>query len=578
MSGTVFAQHSNKIVQDFLSTVIVVDDQAFLDALERSAEPTEAKALKDPGRQAADKDETKLERVDAQPKPSAAPSEEPSSQSLTESSTASAHRLDGKQIIDKFGEFGIVCSVIRPDKDEIPKLNDVVRAFAPVADVFIFDWVLFGDTTGAKTKELIRELVTSSSDSHNGRARLIVVYTGELDLAQVATDISKELGSLNPQVTPDNFNIHLSGTGTRIAVYGKPSLNRTPEGTQRSLKPNEIPTAVIREFSEISRGLLSNAAMASITAIRRNAYQLLSRFPPDLDPAFVTQSILVCPERASEQIVPLIASEIGSILEDARIGDFLDTPPLKVWLEDRIARNASHPPADSDLSKEQYRNGFDQLLDLGIGKDELLIIQKNHGQFLTALHIGEKKKTAKILTNHLASSDFEKVGDSNLALLMSVRHMYEKAKPYLTLGTIISATRMQETVEVTDYWVCLQPVCDGVRLKAKRFFPLLPLTPSSETGESVIIVRDGAEVRLLLAKFNPFLIKMVEFAPIAQERVTAQERGATWSFTSIDGTEYKWISELKPSHAQRVAHQVSVAVSRIGLVESEWSRLAKPAS
>lgn len=573
MSEAAFVQNSFGIVQDFLATAIVVDDQAFLG----ESEYTETvQLLKSPGRQAAEKIASAPEQSSEAPKVVSLSVEAPTQHPIPESRASSDHKLDGKKLVDKFGEFGIVCSVIRPEKSEIEKLDKMLRNFSSVADVFIFDWVLYGDATGAKTKELIRQLVNGEQKEGSGRARLILVYTGELNLEQVAIDISKDLDSLKLQVSQEGFNVLLPGLGTRIAVFGKHGPKRPPEAAKRVLNPDELPQTVIREFSEISRGLLSNAAMASITAVRRNAYQLLRRFSSDLDPAFATQSILICPEEASEQIVPIIAAEIQSVLEDAGVGALLNAKSLKHWLAYRIAQNISKAPAGSSVSQEQYKSGFECLLDFGVSKDQLAKLQNDHGAFFQGCNIREKKKVSKDLTSLLAGSDVEKQGDRNLAMLMSNRHFYENAKPILTLGTIISSTRRNNTEEINEYWICLQPICDGVRLKDKRFFPLLPLVPSSDTGESVIVVRDGHEPKFLQAKYNPFYLKMVEFAPVSRERVVAQNSEGTWGFISTDGTKYKWLSELKPSHAQRIAHGVSVAVSRIGLVESEWGRLVKP--
>ena len=121
--------------------------------------------------------------------------------------------------------------------------------------------------------------------------------------------------------------------------------------------------------------------MASVAAIRRNAYQLLSRFPPSLDPAFVTQAILIHPEKASEQIAPLIASEIESLLEDAGIGRLLDASELKNWLEYRIQAGESVPSAGNRVSNDQFKAGFEHMIDTALGRRGLRISPKSMGFF-----------------------------------------------------------------------------------------------------------------------------------------------------------------------------------------------------
>jgi len=35
----------------------------------------------------------------------------------------------------------------------------------------------------------------------------------------------------------------------------------------------------------------------------------------------------------------------------------------------------------------------------------------------------------------------------------------------------------------------------------------------------------------------------------------------------------EWVAQLKPLHAQRIAHDIGQAISRVGLAEAEWVRL-----
>ena len=140
------------------------------------------------------------------------------------------------------------------------------------------------------------------------------------------------------------------------------------------------------------------------------------------------------------------------------------------------------------------------------------------------------------------------------------------------LGTIVSNATVKENSHTEVYWICLQPVCDSVRLKSVRSFPLLPLTSVTDTNEHVILIEAGDEIRHLEAKYNPFLIRMFDFAPVLGEQVIAQVVNGKRVFMSNDGTEFRWVAELKPAHAQRMAHRVAVEVARVGLVESEWGR------
>jgi hypothetical protein len=572
MSDLAFLRDSTRIVQDFLTTAIVVDDQAFLFAEEAQDESFRHKQpLIVPARQAVDKPTPAL--TTSSGNSSHDKVDETESQRKESRISAQDQTLNGKLLIDRFGEFGVVCSVIRPHKTELKKLHETLKRFAPIADVFVLDWVLYGDVTGENTKALIRTLVSDLETDGDGRIRLIVVYTGETDLEQVTEEVKKGLDWFKGEIKKERFSVILPGTGTRIVVYGKDGTIRVEDAAKRSITVDQLPDTVVREFAEISRGLLPNAVMASITAIRRNAHQLLSRFPSSLDPAFVTQSILICPEKASEQIVPLIASEIASILEDARIGELIEAKHLREWLDHRIESKLCNPPTNSRVTREEYKAGFEKMIEDGASKEKLKVLAEQHANFRNEIVPGDRKKVAKAITARLASTTIESTGDAKLAMLMSLRHRYEGAKPQLSLGAVVANTHPKNGVEVTDYWVCLQPVCDSVRLKSNRSFPFVPLNLVDDTNEHVIVVEEGGDVRYLQGKYNPYLIEMIEFAPGQNEQVFAENLGGRPTFTSMDGRNFTWIAELRPAHAQRIAHRVAVEVGRIGLVESEWGRI-----
>lgn len=220
MSDLAFLRDSTRIVQDFLTTAIVVDDQAFLFAEEAQDESSRHKQpLIVPARQAVDKPTPAL--TTSSGNSSHHKVDETESQRKESRISAQDQTLNGKLLIDRFGEFGVVCSVIRPHKTELKKLHETLKRFAPIADVFVLDWVLYGDVTGENTKALIRTLVSDLETDGDGRIRLIVVYTGETDLEQVTEEVKKGLDWFKGEIKKERFSVILPGTGTRIVVYGK---------------------------------------------------------------------------------------------------------------------------------------------------------------------------------------------------------------------------------------------------------------------------------------------------------------------------------------------------------------------
>jgi hypothetical protein len=44
-------------------------------------------------------------------------------------------------------------------------------------------------------------------------------------------------------------------------------------------------------------------------------------------------------------------------------------------------------------------------------------------------------------------------------------------------------------------------------------------------------------------------------------------------FHTDTNEEIEWVGQLKPLHAQRIAHDIALGLSRVGLLEAEWLRL-----
>jgi len=55
--------------------------------------------------------------------------------------------------------------------------------------------------------------------------------------------------------------------------------------------------------------------------------------------------------------------------------------------------------------------------------------------------------------------------------------------------------------------------------------------------------------------------------------VAAHKDGGGRYIFKLEETEYEWIAQLKPSHAQRIANTIGQQLSRVGLTEAEWARI-----
>ena len=58
-----------------------------------------------------------------------------------------------------------------------------------------------------------------------------------------------------------------------------------------------------------------------------------------------------------------------------------------------------------------------------------------------------------------------------------------------------------------------------------------------------------------------------------QQKVVAKpENEQGLFFEDVAGAKYRWIDQMKPSHAQRAVERFASDLSRVGLTESDWLR------
>jgi hypothetical protein len=262
------------------------------------------------------------------------------------------------------------------------------------------------------------------------------------------------------------------------------------------------------------------------------------------------------------------------VLEDQGVAEFASQKRVSQWLKYQIKRGLDYEAIQHTTEKE-CGLGLAFLLDHGTGKTALAALFANHRKFAEGLLRTIDKAPRQVceqLTRILTiENERDKVKDSELALLMSVRSRYGSPPPRLSLGTIICETKG----ETSQYLLCVQPRCDSVRLIGKRAFPFLPLKETPDGACQLLIDDRGKLVRLRL-KDSPCEARMIRFAPTtSKEREVLARLVGTDRVFKVSGTKtrYRWVADLKPDHAQRIANNYAHKISRVGLTESEWMRL-----
>jgi hypothetical protein len=578
-TDTDFITVSQNIVQSFLQTVVIVDDRAY-EPIERVSKlsepppsPVRPRFTSVPEEQSESQEETATsENVDVN---SERENEVTIEQATTaeETSEDTAHELDAKGVIEQFANKGIICAVLRPSEVETEQFEKKMYALAEAADVLIFDWVWFKDVEGKKVSELIAGI--SKEASHQDRLRLILIYTGEKHLKIVIDDLAKVLvaSGITDASRIDDFTIH-SG-GTRITVYGKGNVEPKDETLRARMSPfDQLPNTVVSEFTKLTSGLISNVALDAFAGLRANTYKILAKFDPDLDAAYLTHRALSEPPDETEfHLVPLILSEIQAVLEEKNISSQINLKNIERWLSFQTEEGLDLSKRMRVASADKARKAMLAIIEKGVRDKKLATAYPEMKDLLEKLREESDKKALNNFTDLLTKDGSSgQIQNELLALLMSLRSRYGAPPPILTLGTIIV-----EELEGGDaeYWVCVQPLCDSVRLTKAREFPFLRMNKSQKNASFGFLVRDDKEIIRLALSLRPFESRLISFTPSSgTKEIRASKSGDKWYFNSgdDDSKAYRWIADLKTEHAQRVANDYARQISRVGLTESEWLR------
>ena len=127
------------------------------------------------------------------------------------------------------------------------------------------------------------------------------------------------------------------------------------------------------------------------------------------------------------------------------------------------------------------------------------------------------------------------------------------------------------------YWLCIQPLCDSVRMEPSRKFPILPLLRDNDKGrksETVVMIRalDGSVLPVRFS-LSPYAVSVPEFASTSgKSSVLAKRKGQKWYFEDIDKKRYYAVCRLRNEFTQQAVHGLVSGVARPGVDSSEWLR------
>lgn len=535
-----FERLSAKAAASFIQTVVVVDNEA---KFEPVPVPTKLKAPP--------------EIVPAQPG-EVAPS--PAGGPI-------GHPLDARILGDEFAAHGIVAHVMQPVTGEAESSFDrtVVQTCSRV-DVVVVDWHL-GDE-GERATTLIKRLLGSDKQQ---RMRLLAVYTGDPDLKGV----TKKLGDAL-QLELDEARCLLTSATVRVIVLAKGGTAVPSDLSNLVASERELPNRLIDEFARHSPGLLSNLVLAYLAAVRDNTHRVVSLFPPSMDaPYLADRAAQAIPADAEDLAIALVAQAIEGVVETWKLRRFVDLDAIDAWLrvQEKSGPSFAVPadgvheavPVERTLLIQLMRDGREK-----VGIPDVSKKRWSEAPSLTAVWCGTSNH------EHLDHAFAQLIG-------LARTHTSSDAGriPELSMGTLI--VQPSRSTATDQHYVCIQPVCDSLRLEEPRDFIFLPILVVAEQQfidfDLALQSLEGSPITGKIG-LRPYDVVSFKFTPNTASKVVAARRRrlrgrSRWAFRTQSGSQLYWLGDLRDEQAQRVIHSFATRASRVGLDESEWARTAQ---
>jgi len=510
------------------------------------------------------------------------------------------HEFDAKQITRVFANSRKICAVYNPET-----LSDIdnLAQLAKKNDVTVIDWQIIlkeeivvsgeedaeeDDPRGPHTMKIIREIL-SDPLTGQGSLKLILIYTGEIDLPGITDEIFKHLQALSVEklqkgdcsVFTDNIKILIVAKPTSDYTTDESKFKYNPKLNDKIVAYDKLPDFILTKFTEMTSGLLSNFVLQSLTAIRGNTFRLIKLYRKELDPSFLVHRLLLPnPEDTKEQLVEILSHSIEALLNYNDVGDSISLDRIKDWLDqyelsEKITVSNKEIELNNTLLKNLFEDGISSAL-------EKLWKEKGYGDTSKNLSSSFQDKLHHVGSSFLINDGNSEKVDSEFSILTHHKSNLKQPSitPRLTLGTLIKQLPKKQTAakgandqQDDRFFLCIQARCDSVRVDSLRKFLFLPLQKVVGNSKFSFVTEDESGfVRLNLVK-EAFELRTIKFLPNEDNQVVlAEESKGQFYFKSNHGEQFKWLADLKDAHAQREANAFSAKISRVGLDESEWLR------
>lgn len=536
-------EFSRKSAKKYLQNIVLVDDEIYGNS---SDSPNDVDDIPSPMRSQFNVPSAQVEK-----------------QSTDEEPQKEEYRYHPKQLVENFAKEGMVCALYEPLENFSIDKNSTIFNLCDRADVVIFDWDLFNED-GRNILPLICNLVNDSLNSVPHQVRLFIIYTGKPELERVYNSIDDHLKN-GRGIESQKEQLTLKACSTRIVVRGKPMITgRTESDRQFIIEEEELAEFVIDEFAKMNLGLLPSYALHGMSAIRRNSKKILDKFHADMDGPFLLHRALCLEDvDAFDQLPELLSEEVLAVIMDEQIST------------EEIQQISKDTALTLNMNKDKINlNGKDgTTLDVN---QKLEYAQKYLGEGISVVEDKiAKLKDKHIQDFHIAMKCSETYAEKKLAELFSIRTRYlGSILPALELGTIVRCKKVDAPFV---YSLCLMPICDSMRLTSRTSFPFWTLEEELKDDPPLRIVvptkeKEKPYIELCVCGKSRDKLWLDNFEPGPRKVVSAVREEGNFLFKGTTTHQLEWVAQLKPSHAQRIAHYIGQSISRVGVIEAEWLR------
>lgn len=478
---------------------------------------------------------------------------------------AQKSQIDPELVVDGFSDLGLICSTYhwKSGHSEAPKSTER-------ADLIIVDWKL--KDSGENAIKILTDRLEKDMSGRN-RLRYIAIYTDQPS-AKVITTVAEKLSAIG------GVEANAEGDAVNVQLSHGASVWRIKHIPKKTVEEKALATKILEDFADFQDGILPRMVMAAIAEVRNHTYEHLFRFNRSLDDAL---SAHLLAKRSSKMELPSSQESFSDytanlVLEDLAASLFSSQLVASVTSKQEVERCLK---LDGDRELKLLEG--EDTTPRNFGPEELkkIFSSPKYPELRKAVKDGFELESSQarkferaelpIVFGNVSEQDLARIGDLDK---MSSYPKEIDRRNQLKSGTIVK--KLDPEKDEPQYFICVQPICDAVRLKNATAFPLLKLRKVEVADNFRFPIAEEGGYFGLTTSYKLSTVDMVKFEPDVQTLdVRTQKTSKAKSpkfFKCMAGQEYTWIAELKPHYAAEAQAALASQGGRIGNDKFEWLR------